>query len=158
DEVKVKTLLTRLRGKDATDRQMAVRALNELGPEAKVAIPLLVDALSDTQGESRQIVTNVLSRIGKSAVPALTMALKKEDKGTRRQAAIALGKIGADAKPASAALAELITSEKDREIRSFALNSLIQVDAEPTTLIPVVKRVLKDDDKGVRIAAIYALE
>jgi len=94
----VRKLVAQLKDRDVGQRSAAARELTKLGPEAKEAVPVLVGALGDADGEVRQVATNVLSKIGKPAVPALGKALESSDRVVRRQAALALSKVGADAK------------------------------------------------------------
>src|SRR5579871_5866273 len=80
DPARVRQLLSRLeQNSDVSDRQEAFRELNNLGPEAKEAVPVLINALRGTNADVRQIATNVLGKIGRTAVPELTKALKDEN-------------------------------------------------------------------------------
>ena len=94
----------------------AVNALTELGPEAKTAIPLLIDGL-----KAPQIRVECVSAIvsmgpeAKAAVPALTALLtEKYDQFGRLNAIAALGVIGPEAKSALPALTELLDGTERR--------------------------------------------
>ena len=68
----------------------------KIGPEAKEAVPVLIDALKDENIYVRRRAALVLVKIGpeaKAAVPALIDALKDKDKDVRSNAAEALGEI-----------------------------------------------------------------
>jgi HEAT repeat protein len=109
----VRQLLKELKSDNGTQRQLAIRELMKLGPRSGDAVPVLIAALSETQGEVRQIVTNVLGNIGKTAVPALAAALDSPKPGVRRQACIALARIGADATDAVPVLKKTV-NDRDR--------------------------------------------
>src|SRR5262249_32048342 len=114
----VRRLLRRLEEQTGPDRQDAFRDIMKLGPQAKAAVPVLIEALHGKNADVRQIATNVLAKIGKTAVPELTRALKGDNANVRRHASVALGTIGADAASAIPALGANL-KDKDKDIRGF---------------------------------------
>jgi hypothetical protein len=71
-------------------RTQAAEALGALGPEAKAAVPALIDVLQDEDKYFRSHVALALGKIGreaKAAVPALIKALKDHDEDVRRETA-----------------------------------------------------------------------
>jgi HEAT repeat protein len=87
-----------LRSSDPEFRREAARALGQMGPEAK------------------------------EAVPSLMAALKDEDRAVRIQAAHALGEIGPEAKAAVPALRESMVTCKDGAALRHTLAALRRID------------------------------
>ena len=84
--------------------------LGVIGPEAKPAIPALIDVLQEEDKYFRSHGAVALGKIGRearAAVPALIKALKDREEDVRREAAAALGRIGPEAREAVADLVEL---------------------------------------------------
>jgi HEAT repeat protein len=103
--------------------------LSRLGPEARDAIPSLIEAL---KGDAlvRENAALALGRIGPDAVdavPALTAALRDSEWSVRRQAALALGEIGA--KTASKELRRL-ERDPDRRVRRASREALDKIGGE----------------------------
>jgi HEAT repeat protein len=83
--------------------------LSLLGPEARPAVPALIEALDSPNALVRQNAALALGSIGpdaRGAVEGLTKLLHDEEWSVRRQAAMSLGKIGPDARSAEKALNE----------------------------------------------------
>ena len=108
---------------DAALRRDAVWSIGMMGPEAKNAVPLLMNLAKDKDAEMRQGVAEALGGIGpgaKDAIPVLAEFTKDADAGVRRGAvADALGRIGVVAIPALNALAK----EKDPNARAAAAHA-----------------------------------
>ena len=73
-----------------TIRAEAANALGNLGPEAKVAIPQLTQALKDPNKTVRGKAARALVEAGPEAVPALIDSLKDKDESVRDFAVSAL--------------------------------------------------------------------
>lgn len=100
---------TRLLGDEsAAVRRSTVKTLGRIGPQARAAVPALIEALQDPDSFTvRGYAAEALRRIGpdaKSAVAALIEALQDKSVHVRSQAAYALAHVGPEA---SAALPEL---------------------------------------------------
>ncbi len=98
-----------LREDDPVAQAQAAYHLSRRGPEARTAVPALIEALKK-ETLVRQNAALALGQIGpdaKEAVPALVEALRDPEWTVRRQAAVALGLIGPHARPAIPALQKL---------------------------------------------------
>jgi HEAT repeat protein len=91
--------VTRLSAQAASAlRKQAVSTLEQIGGEARDAIPALASALADADAGVRQGAAKALGAIGapaREAVPSLRKALMDPDEAVRSQATLALRKIGA---------------------------------------------------------------
>ena len=133
-------LIGRLQDPDAEIRLAALRALQRRGPQAKTAVPALIDALEDQEPLLRIEAARALGAIGpdaKTAVPALVKRL--EDKAAVRfegsvafAAAKALGEIGPHALPP---LLRLLESEDWTRFAAVAEYHLHQFASPPRGLV-----------------------
>ncbi len=129
------------------------------GPEARDALPALLEAGDDPDRDVQQAAVQSLSKLGRPAasdVPALRHALKAQNPPVRAYAAQSLGQLGADGKPA---LADLMAVLHDRSapVRARALEALSGVGGEPRDMIPACIAALKDSAAEVREQAAQAL-
>jgi SAM-dependent methyltransferase len=129
---KVETFAKALTEGDAAARQNAAGALEELGAEAKAAVPALIRALQDPDPKVRSGAASALWAIGcdaRESVPALIAALRDPEASVRLCAAGALGGIGPDARYAVPALQQLLNDSKD--VRVAARNALEEIEPNP---------------------------
>lgn len=148
-------------------RLSAAYALDEIGLQAKDAVPALISGLKENSDPGvRASIAYALGRLGtraKDAVRALFTALKDDaDPDVRRNAVDALSGIGAEAgielKPAVAALIMALKHDPDSVVRERVLNALGLLGFEARDVAPAVIAALKDDaEPGVRSAAASAL-
>jgi HEAT repeat protein len=85
-----------LQSKDVTDRWRAASVIVEMGPEARQALPELVNCLHDKEYRVRLMAVRALANLGPDArevVPDLNELLKDEEPGVRDIAAQALKQI-----------------------------------------------------------------
>jgi HEAT repeat protein len=122
----VARLMKELKAKDAKTRMAAAEELGHIGQVKKSltepAVPVLIDALHDSDAGVRKAVANALGKVDpdvKLAVPALTDALKDKASLVRQAAAGALGLLGPDAKDAVPALRET-QKDSDRAVSRAA--------------------------------------
>ena len=168
-------LLAQHLGKDSdADKEQcrrAAQALGQLGPGAKEAIPLLVQALQSPSLEVRGFAVDALGRIGlhaqfeaQAAVPAIMaeVDLPKEHinyaplAAFRRLAARALGRIGLGATAAIPVLEKALQNE-DPLYRVQAALALWKITSHPQA-VPTLQAVLKLNDSEVVFEAVLALE
>lgn len=119
-----------LRNPSPAAQAQAAFGLSRLGPEARSAVPALIDALTK-DSLVRQNAALALGQIGpdaRDAVPALIQALSDSEWAVRRQAALALGQIGPEARKAIPALQKLIR-DPDPLVRQAAQKVLQQIRA-----------------------------
>lgn len=158
DEPNVRQLLRQLKEMDIARRQAAVRDLNQLGPQHKAAVPVLMESLTDKEEHVRQTVAGSLAKIGGPAVPALLQALEAPDKLRRCQACLVLAHIGPEARSAVPALGKLM-QDRETNCRAFAALALVRIDPDnQVKTVELLASLLKDQDRGVRIATVHALE
>ena len=123
---------------DDTDKQVwsfAISAIANIGPDAKEAIPALIEGFGNRKSrgrdrDRRQVQTRcafALSRIGAAAIPPLIEALNSEENTVRAGAAKALAGMGADASPAIPALITNLKNEDD--VRREAAEALGAIGA-----------------------------
>jgi len=119
--------------RDAQVRRGAILALGFIGPEAKEAAPLIIQALEgDAEWLVRSGAANALGWIkpdASEAVPALVQALEDESEYVRSAAADALGEFGAQARDAIPALIEALGDEYSG-LRSSAARALRDVSGQ----------------------------
>lgn len=145
-------------------RHYAVRLVAQLGSEADVAVPALIDALgkqtdSPEDLEFTREAQFALSAIGpgaKDAIPTLVKSLSSANEGVAASAAYALGKIGADARAAVPALVRAEASESVI-VQAASVFALWQIQpGNPARRIKATSLLLKaleDDRELVRAGA-----
>ena len=128
-------------------REAAARSLASLGPAARPAIPALVEAVRDTQGQVAVEAADALGRIGgNTAVPALVRNLKNWNGRIRLNALYALAQLGSEAKAAIPAVIPLLADEQARFPAAYALARM----AADGTLLETTRR---GDEKSRAAAA-----
>jgi HEAT repeat protein len=113
-------------------RFAAIHAVGKIGPEAREAIPALVETIRQTRNHDKRILfacNHALLAMGKEIVPDMISVLKDEDWEMRRGAAWILGKVGPDAKDAVPALTEALGDSND-SVRIKASEALKKIRAE----------------------------
>ncbi|MHC4093070.1 MAG: outer membrane protein assembly factor BamB family protein, partial [Planctomycetota bacterium] len=125
----VEALSSALSADDLRVRVSAADALAVLGPQAKVAVPALIEQLSHIQPWVRVAAMGALAAVGKDAVPALIETFQTGEPGPRARAAFVLGGIGPDAKDAAPILEEAMR-EASGIVRDRFLGILGQIDPE----------------------------
>lgn len=145
-------LLTVLRNGEKPDERRYAAYLLRKKAQNPLAIPSLIEALSDVDKSVREQATFTLSAIGKAAVEPLTEAMKDPKWETRYRAAEALGRI-ADEK----AIKPLIQGLKDNRdhVRYMAAKGLKDL-GDSDSIEPLII-LLKDENTYVRMMSVRAL-
>jgi HEAT repeat protein len=135
----------------------AAQALGQVGPEAKEAIPLLVEMMR-TRPEAMHAyseVGNALWRMGEPAVRPLAelVATPGLSKQVLQGATQTLGRLGAPAVPALVPLLR----HTDPAVRTTACQALTTVGPAARDAVPALGDLLKDGDLNVRRTAVSAL-
>jgi HEAT repeat protein len=144
--------------KDLIRKFEAYQVLTEIGPEAKAALPALLELLRDKQtGAENSYVLVGLLRLGPTVVPALGDALKDKEERVRQTVAFVLGQMPpADALPALPAL-EGALKDSSPVVRGWAAEALTNIGLPAQKTVPALKALLTDPDAMPRIAAARAL-
>lgn len=151
-------------------RAMAAKALSDIGPPAKDAIPDLLPLLNDTAGQVRAsgewpspvvqyeaaLALANIDPTRKEALPVLIKILTTERWMTGIDATRAVEKMGANAREAIPALEGVVAGGADGLNRSFAVDALPAIEGRSAG--PTLARALKnDEDPTVRFHAARAL-
>lgn len=148
-------------GRHEARRSEAATKLGRMGPVAEMAVPALVQALSDRDTSVGCAAANALGRIGvhsKAAVKGLVKTLSRgRDPLLRSAAAEGLGMIGALArKPAARPLLSSLKHE-DSDLRREATRALGLLGEGEEKLakqaVKAIKPLLSDSEKRVRRVA-----
>jgi HEAT repeat protein len=154
----VSSLAKALGNRDGYVRAFAAWSLGNLGPDAREAVPALVEALGPD--DTANVVAAALARIGPAAaqaVPALVADLRGPDAGRRWRAARTLGRIGP---LAESAVAELMAALRDpnEAVRAHAARALGRIGPGAKPAAADLQLATGDSDPAVRAEARQALE
>jgi HEAT repeat protein len=97
--------------------------------DIREAIPALINALEDSDGEVRSWAAQALGEVGpdaKDAVPALLKLITDSEEGCRNSSCIALAHIGPPAKDALPALRKAL-KDPSKDVRQFAKRAIDQI-------------------------------
>lgn len=147
--------------RDADDgvRWSAVNVLDDIGPEARAAVPLLIEALGEEESRNRCSAARALGQIGsdsKEAAPTLIKMLKDPDAEVRYSAAIALGQIGIGKDDAISVLLDDLKSD-DYGVRSQAAYGLQTFGPAAGAGAPLLAGMLRETEPSSRYRAASAL-
>lgn len=121
-----------LKDKDPSRKYAALQALSEIGPEAKEAIPILIETIRETKNRDKRILVacnHALFGMGKEIVPTMISLLKDDDSEMRRGSAWMLGNLGPDAKDAIPALTVAL-NDSSEAVRIKAAEALKKIKEE----------------------------
>lgn len=140
-------LIEAMRKKDPFIRRRAAAGLADLGPDAKDAVPVLVDALGDTEdGWVPRVACWALRNIGpaaKNALPRLRELLKENNNLLQMDAARAMVAIDPKAEEARPVLRKLI-ERYPGQIGVKAAAALGKMEGGLATALPVLIKGLED--------------
>jgi hypothetical protein len=143
--------VTALKSPNSNLKAAAAVVLGRIGPDARDAVPALIELLGDEDLSVRELATVVLGRIGpdaRDAVPALIKLLGDEDGEVRRQTAEALVHIGRGSRDLVAELIQFLRDE-DRDIRQPAATVLGQIGPVARGAVLALAKLLGDEDLSV---------
>jgi HEAT repeat protein len=141
--------------RDAELRKMALSVLVKLvGPDDKVAVRTLAQALGDPDIEVRRNAALALSNIGgpdaAAAVPVLVEALRTGDLELKRTAAAAIKNIGKDARSALPSLRDAL-NDPDEELRTNAAVAIGGIGEDAAPVVRDLVRHLADPKESARV-------
>jgi len=113
-------------------RLAAIHAVGEIGPEAREAIPLLVETIRQTRNHDKRLLVacnKALLGMGPEIVPYIVPLLKDQEWEMRRGGAWLLGKVGPDAEDAVPALTEAL-NDSNAAVRMKAAEALKRITGE----------------------------
>lgn len=124
----------RLGSSDTDGSQFAAEALGRMGPDAALAVPALLDCLTEkTWGGG--VVPAALAKIGPTAVPGLVALLTHSQSEVRCRAAHAIEKQGPSAASAAPALL-LLLDDPFHEVRIAAVEALSAIGSSAAPALP----------------------
>jgi HEAT repeat protein len=132
DSQDVGALTKQLQSADSSVRLRAVKALGNLGPAARFAVPDLIAALNDRDPDVRRSAVAALRTIQPEAPPAeavlraVALDLRDPDAGVRLLAVRALARYGRRAGVVAADVEALLT-DPDPDVRKAAADALTRI-------------------------------
>ena len=138
---------SRMKDESWGTRCSVAEALGLIGPDAKDAVPALVEALKDNNDGVRRYEETWLHP-------------KKEDGPSRLRRSIveALGRIGPEAKEAVPLIVRSLKDDYDPNVRVAAVEALGEIGSEATEAVPALVEALEDYDSEVGQRAAKALK
>jgi HEAT repeat protein len=149
-------LIDALKQDDAGLRIGAAKALGEMGPPAKDALPALMENLSHRDDEVFNEVIDAIGQIGKDAAGPLIQSLGAPDARARLGSVRALAAIGSAAN-AGRALLDRNAKEPETQVRAAILRALPGAGLGQDKFVPVLVSALRGADAELRSAATHAL-
>ncbi|MFY7952649.1 MAG: HEAT repeat domain-containing protein [Armatimonadaceae bacterium] len=111
-------------------RERVAAEIGKIGPDAKDAIPKLVEQLTSEKQSTEPYVT-ALAAIGPDSLPALTDLIHSKNPGVRNDAANGIGRLGPEVRSkATPVLRAVIEQEKVEWVKETALNALGKVNPD----------------------------
>ncbi len=140
---------------DEQVRVRAVMALGYIGPEAKDAVPLLLELAGPMEGVTWFPSIHALGLIGRPAVPALVETLTDPESPSREHAADALGEMGPVAKDAIPSLLQAFDDD-DEEVRNAVRNAIRDIAFSEIGRTPPLATLLSMARRDERVRDIFA--
>jgi hypothetical protein len=119
----------------------AINAIAEIDPRASMVLPLLTNALADTNSSGYHLAIRILADSSNElAVPYLAKAILDQDPDTRAEAILALPRLGPQASPAIPELIELVNRwESTNRNGLHAALTLAEIGSNAMPAIPSLK-------------------
>ena len=135
-------------------RAEVVMGLGRIGPDAGAAVPDLVPLLGDKGERIRLEAARALGKIGPAAIEPLIVAASSQDTTIRARAIEALGHLEAPDERARQAVLDGSSKDAAPSVRAEAVRSLARFRIPDDAAILVLKGKVRDEDEGVRLAAV----
>jgi hypothetical protein len=139
----LQALIRQLQGPHVGRREQAARALGQMGPAAKEAIPALLAALTEKVRLGNKAIPEALAGIGTEALPAILQAMKSADPYVRSEAIAAIRLLGPAAKDAVPVLTGAL-ADQNRAVQINACMALAALGPAAADAAPSLKRRLED--------------
>jgi HEAT repeat protein len=149
-------LINRLFSVATFDRIFATRALAEIGPTARSAIPTLERATKEADDSLSLAARAALIRIRGESIDSHVAMYRQFYTTNSVQSTFLLMELGPYAKPALPALLEGMQSTNDR-VRYLAAFALCRIGCESPEYVPPLQRLLSDPSEIVRMQALNSL-
>jgi HEAT repeat protein len=159
-EFAVVALGAALSDKNHKVRREAISTLLIAGGASRSVLPKIIESLRDSDSEVRKDAAALVGLLGPEAVcarSALTDALNDPEVFVRFRAAQALAQVCHQDPSPIGALADILQTAANPELRRLAATSLGRIGRRARSAIKVLREALKDDRKEVREAAAGSL-
>ncbi len=150
-------LIEQLKDEEPTARILAAQWLAKLGPDAKEAVPALVDAAlrdpnQDVSAAAAAAIHTLDLSAARDVVSGYLPALWDGDAAVRRKACAVLGSLGPVAKPAVSSLITML-DDTDELVRERAVGALGAIGIPQSEIVTALIRALRDPASIVRYRA-----
>jgi HEAT repeat protein len=147
-------VVEQLADEDPTARILAAQWLAALGPDAKEALPALIEAAlhdgdQDVAAAAATAIRTLDLQAAREVVAGYLPALWDTDPPIRRKACVVLGSFGPVAKPAVASLITML-DDTDDLVRERAVGALGSIGIPQTEIAAALKEALHDPAAMVR--------
>jgi uncharacterized repeat protein (TIGR01451 family) len=156
---KINKLIEGLKSGNSSTQFKSAKFLSRYGPEAKAAVPALLNVLKHGKEYPRIAAAIALARIGpeaKAAVSDLRVALRDKSGKVRQAAAAALGSVGPEAKAAVPDLRKALKEDRV-SVRVSAAGALGLLGEKMGTVMPILLAALKNERGAVQQNAALSL-
>ncbi|MDX1945151.1 MAG: HEAT repeat domain-containing protein, partial [Pirellulaceae bacterium] len=150
----VKELIATLSDSQRFHRELAARALLELGAPPEMISAELDKVAKDLPPEKMELLIGAFASLGSRVVPRATELLK--DPLRRERALRILARIGEDSAPAVPELVKLL-QDADPKVRTESLFVLAAIGPKAEAAVAPATALLADPDRDVMLTAGYAL-
>jgi HEAT repeat protein len=136
DAQNLDALSKQLTSRDVGTRLRAAKALGDLGPNARIAVPALTAILTDTDGDVRRATITALRLIqpgmkpNEATIRAIAVDLKDPDANLRLLAVRSLGRIGSAAAIVASEL-EPLRMDPDADVRRATQDAIGRIASQP---------------------------